>query len=43
MIAIVNSYFDGPQKATGKEIPFDPKCDRLNKGELTTNNQNSFK
>ncbi len=38
MIAIVNSYFDGLEKATGKDVPFDPKCDRLNNGELTTNN-----
>lgn len=38
MIAIVNSYFDGLEKATGKDIPFDPQCDRLNNGELTTNN-----
>jgi hypothetical protein len=41
MISIVNSYFDGLEKATGKGIPFDPKCDRLNNGELTTNNRSA--
>jgi hypothetical protein len=41
MIAIVNSYFDGLEKATGRGIPFDPKCDRLNNGELTTNNHSA--
>jgi hypothetical protein len=41
MIAIVNSYFDGLEKATAKAIPFDPKCDRLNNGELTTNDHSS--
>lgn len=41
MIAIVNSYFDGLEKATGKDVPFDPKCDRLNNGELTTNNHSA--
>jgi len=41
MILIVNSYFDGLEKATGKGIPFDPKCDRLNNGELTTNNRSA--
>jgi hypothetical protein len=41
MIAIVNSYFDGLEKATGKGIPFDPKCDRLNNGELSTNDHSS--
>lgn len=41
MSAIVNSYFDGLQRATGKGIPFDPTCDRLNNGELTTNNHSA--
>jgi len=39
MVSIVNSYFDGLENATGEGIPFDPKCDRLNNGELTTNNR----
>jgi hypothetical protein len=41
MIAIVNSYFDGLERATAKGVPFDPQCDRMNNGELTTNNHSA--
>lgn len=38
MTRIVNAYFDGLEQGTAKAIPFDSQCDRLNNGELTTNN-----
>ena len=37
LIAIANSYFDGLQGTT-KNVPFAPGCNRVENGNLTTNN-----
>lgn len=36
MVAITNSYFDGLEFATGKLTPFDPHCQRIENGMVTS-------
>jgi hypothetical protein len=40
MVAITNSYFDGLEFATGKLTPFDPHCQRIENGMITSGDPN---
>ncbi len=38
MLAITDSYFEGLAEATGAITPFDPDCQRIENGNVTSNN-----